>query len=129
MSLSATASAPSTQPDPGIVLAKATLKAATLLGFTGTVLGKVVGLSEASISRIGMGGRPLQPNTKEGELAALLVRSFSALDAMVGNDPQRRIAWLTSHNQALNGTPKELMQSVQGLVHVTTYLDSMRTKL
>ena len=115
--------------DPGIVLAKATLKAATLLGFTGTVLGKVIGLSEASISRIGMGGRPLQPSTKEGELATLLVRAFTALDAMVGNDPQRRLAWLTSHNKALNGTPKELMQSVQGLVQVTGYLDGMRTKI
>lgn len=127
--MSATEPVPNTQPDPGIVLAKATLKAATLLGFTGTVLGKVIGVSEASISRIGMGGRPLQPNSKEGELAALLVRSFSALDAMVGNDPQRRVAWLTSHNKALNGVPKELMQTVQGLVLVTGYLDSMRTKI
>ena len=125
----APATAQTTQPDPGIVLAKATLKAATLLGFTGTVLGKVIGLSEASISRIGMGGRPLQPNTKEGELATLLVRTFSALDAMVGNDPQHRLAWLTSHNKALNGTPKELMQTVQGLVQVTGYLDGMRTKI
>ena len=124
-----TASVPPPPLDPGIVLAKATLKAATLLGFTGTVLGKVIGLSEASISRIGMGGRPLQPTTKEGELAALLVRAFSALDAMAGNDSQRRIAWLTSHNKALNGTPKELMQTVQGLVQVTVYLDGMRTKI
>ncbi|MEO5796630.1 MAG: antitoxin Xre/MbcA/ParS toxin-binding domain-containing protein [Rhodoferax sp.] len=127
--MSVPAPAPTNPPDPGIVLAKATLKAATLLGLTGTVLGKVLGLSEASISRIGMGGRPLHPHSKEGELAALLVRSFSALDAMVGNDPQRRLAWLTSHNKALNGTPKELLQSVQGLVQVTAYLDSMRTKI
>jgi hypothetical protein len=125
----ASAPEPISPHDPGIVLAKATLKAATLLGFTGTVLGKVIGLSEASISRIGMGGRPLQPNTKEGELAALLVRTFSALDAMVGNDPQRRIDWLTSHNLALHGTPKDLMQTVQGLVQVTGYLDGMRTKI
>ena len=125
----ATAPAPSTPPDPGIVLAKATLKAATLLGFTGTVLGKVIGLSEASISRMGMGGRPLQPNTKEGELAALLVRAFSALDAIVGHDPQRRLAWLGSHHKVFNATPKELMQTVQGLVQVTAYLDSMRSKI
>lgn len=111
------------------MLAKATLKAAILLGFTGTVLGKMVDLSEASISRIGMGGRPLQPNTKEGELAVLLVHTFSALDAMVGNDPQRGLAWLSSHNKAFNGRPKDLMQTVQGLVQVTGYLDGMRTKI
>ncbi|WP_367848359.1 antitoxin Xre/MbcA/ParS toxin-binding domain-containing protein [Rhodoferax sp. WC2427] len=127
--MSATAPVPPPSPDPGMVLAKATLQAATLLGFTGTVLGKVIGLSEASISRIGTGERPLQPSTKEGELAALLVRAYAALDAMVGSDPQRRLAWLTSHNKALNGTPKELVQTVQGLVQVTSYLDSMRAKL
>lgn len=48
---------------------------------------------------------------------------------MVDGDPQRRLAWLTSHNKALNGTPKELMQTVQGLVQVTSYLDSMRAKI
>ncbi|BDT70095.1 hypothetical protein os1_42870 [Comamonadaceae bacterium OS-1] len=125
----AAASVPPTPSDPGMVLAKATLQTATLLGFTGTVLGKVIGLSEASISRIGTGERPLQPSTKEGELAALLVRAFAALDGMVDGDPQRRLAWLTSHNKALNGTPKELMQTVQGLVQVTSYLDSMRAKI
>lgn len=124
-----TASAPPHPSDPGAVLARATLQAASLLGFTGTVLGKVIGLSEASISRIGTGDRPLQPATKEGELAALLVRSCCALDAMVGSDPQHRLAWLTSYNKALNGAPKELMQTVQGLVQVTSYLDSMRAKI
>nr|WP_315244363.1 MbcA/ParS/Xre antitoxin family protein [uncultured Albidiferax sp.] len=124
-----TASAPLHPSDPGIVLAKATLQAASLLGFTGTVLGKVIGLSEASISRIGTGERPLQPTSKEGELAALLVRSCCTLDAMVGSDPQHRLAWLGSYNKALNGAPKELMQTVQGLVLVTSYLDSMRAKV
>lgn len=125
----ATASVPTPPTDPGTVLAKATLQAANLLGFTGTVLGKVIGLSEASISRIGTGERPLQPSTKEGELAVLLVRTCTALDGMVGGDPQHRLAWLGTYNHALNGTPKELMQTVQGLVQVTSYLDSMRAKI
>nr|WP_315188674.1 MbcA/ParS/Xre antitoxin family protein [uncultured Albidiferax sp.] len=125
----ATASTALPSCEPGTVLAKATLQAASLLGFTGTVLGKVLGLSEASISRIGTGERPLQPTTKEGELAALLVRSCCALDAMVGSDPQHRLVWLCSYNKALNGAPKELMQTVQGLVLVAHYLDSMRAKI
>lgn len=57
----AAASVPPTPSDPGMVLAKATLQTATLLGFTGTVLGKVIGLSEASISRIGTGSDRCSP--------------------------------------------------------------------
>jgi Protein of unknown function (DUF2384) len=125
--MKATASVP--QPDPGMVLAKATMRAATLLGFTGAALSKVIGLSEASVSRLGAGEKPIAPGSKEGELAALLVRIYRSLDAMVGNDHTRRSAWLSTHNEVLHGTPRQMMQSVQGLVQVATYLDSMRARI
>lgn len=120
------AKASAVQPDPGAVLVKATLRASALLGLTGASLGKIIGLSEASVSRLTKGKRPLQPETKEGELAALLVRAFRSLDALVGNDEKRRLEWLNSYNHGVNGTPKELIQSAQGLVRVVTYLDGMR---
>ena len=118
--------ASSTQLDPGEVLAKATIRASALLGLTGSALGKIIGMSEASVSRLAKGERPLQPQTKEGELATLLVRAYRSLDALVGNDEKRRLEWLNSYNQGVNGTPKELIQSAQGLVRVVSYLDGMR---
>jgi hypothetical protein len=59
-------------------------------------------------------------------LAALLVRLYRSLDALVGNDDGRRRAWMTTHNDALNGVPRELIQRVQGLVATVAYLDGMR---
>jgi hypothetical protein len=115
--------------DPAAVLAKATVRVAHVLGLNGGLLGKIIGLSEASISRLNRGERPLAPSSKEGELAALLVRLYRSLDALVGHDEKSRLAWLGSYNHALNGIPKELIQSAQGLVQVVMYLDAMRAPL
>ena len=112
--------------DPGQVLAKATSRTAALLGLTGAALARTIGLSEPTISRLLRGERPLQPSSKEGELAALLVRTYRALDALVGNDDRKRAAWMTSHNRALGGVPRELIQTVEGLVATLAYLDGQR---
>jgi len=86
----------------------------------------VIGVSEATVSRLARGERPLPPQSKEGQLAALLVRMFRSLDALVGNDAAQAAAWMGSHNDALNGVPRELIESPQGLVTAVLYLDSMR---
>ena len=112
--------------DPGLVLGKATGRASALLGLSGAGLAKVIGASEATVSRIVRGERGLDPASKEGELAALLVRLYRSLDALVGNDESRRRAWMTSYNDALNGVPKELILRAQGLVATVAYLDGMR---
>lgn len=114
------------QVQPGQVLAKATARAATLLGLSGAALSRVIGVSEPTVSRLLRGDRALAPASKEGELAALLVRVYRSLDALVGNDDGKRAAWMGSHNDALGGVPRELIQSVEGLVAVLCYLDGMR---
>lgn len=117
---------PKTQPDPGLVLAKATTRAAALLGLTGAALSRVIGVSEPTVSRVLRGQRPLMPTSKEGELAALLVRTYRSLDALVGSDDGKRSAWMTSHHRALGGVPRELIQTAEGLVATLNYLDGMR---
>lgn len=108
------------------VLAKATWRAAQMLGLSGAALARVIGVSESTVSRFARGERPLSPQSKEGQLAALVVRLFRSLDALVGNDTVKAAAWMSSHNQALNGVPRELIESPQGLVTAVIYLDSMR---
>lgn len=108
------------------VLSKATWRAARNLGLSGAALARVIGLSEASVSRLGRGEWDVSPGSKEGQLAALLVRLFRSLDAIVGNDAGKVIAWMTSPNQALNGIPRELIESPQGLVQTLQYVDAMR---
>ncbi len=111
------------------VLAKATGRAAQLLGLSGAALARVLGLSEPTVSRVLRGQRGLAPRSKEGELAALLVRVYRSLDALVGNDAAARRAWMSSHHDVLAGVPRELIQTAQGLVVTLAYLDGMRGRL
>ena len=117
---------PSADPTPAAVLTKAVLRATELLELSGAALARTLGVSEASVSRLVSGARTIDPKSKEGELALLLVRVYRSLDALVGADPAQRKAWLQSHNRGLNGKPTELIQSAAGLVAVVAYLDAMR---
>jgi len=117
--------APAAQPAAEVVLTKAVLRAAELLQLPGAALARTLGVSEASISRLSA-GRTIDPKSKEGELALLLVRVYRSLDALVGTDAAQRKAWLHSHNRGLNGRPVDLIQGAAGLVAVVGYLDAMR---
>jgi len=114
------------QPAAEAVLTKAVLRAGEHLALPGAALARILGVSEASISRLASGARSIDPQSKEGELALLLVRVYRSLDALVGTDAAQRKAWLHSHNRALNGRPADLIQRADGLVSVLTYLDAMR---
>jgi hypothetical protein len=72
------------------------------------------------------GVRGIEPSSKEGELALLLVRVFRSLDALVGGNDAKRLAWMNSYNKALNGTPADLIKTAEGLVRTLAYLDGLR---
>src|SRR5215218_9818773 len=97
--------APAAQPAPNAVLTKALLRAAALLEVSSASLARILGVSEASVSRLASGARSVDPASKEGELALLLVRVYRSLDALVGTDAVQRKAWMQSHNRALNASP------------------------
>jgi transcriptional regulator with XRE-family HTH domain len=120
------ASHPASRPDAAAVLTKALLRAAGLLGLSSAALARVLGVSEASVSRLTSGARTIDPASKEGELALLLVRVYRSLDALVGTDAAQREAWMQGHNRALNGRPVDLIERAAGLVGVLAYLDAMR---
>ena len=112
--------------DPGFILAKATIRSATLLGITGRHLAEVIGSSESTVSRVASGERPLPPESKPGQMAALVIRIYRSLDALVGNDADKRMRWISSYNDALHAIPREAMLTPEGLVRVVTYLDGAR---
>lgn len=114
------------QIDPGYVLAKATTRASDLLGLSGAALSRVIGVSEPTVSRLAKGQRGLDPHSKEGQLSLLLVRVYRSLDALVGTDGEKRLAWMRSHNKALGGKPVNLIERPDGLVATLNYLDGMR---
>ena len=114
------------RPTEGAVVTKAALRAATHLGLTNKTLANVIGLSEATISRMRAGEYVLQPEQKPYELAVLFVRLYRSLDAIVGGDDAVATAWLKNPNTALQGEPGRLMQTVPGLMNVIQYLDARR---
>lgn len=115
-------------PSPAGVVTKAVTRAASALGLTQRELARVLGVSEATVSRL-THGKTLDPEKKEGELALLLVRIFRSLDALVGGSAEAARAWFSAENLHLGGVPRERVQTTEGLVHVAQYLDAVRGKL
>jgi transcriptional regulator with XRE-family HTH domain len=115
--------------DRSAILSKATLRAAERLGLSGRQLAGIVGVSEATISRIRRGDAVFDDGTKPFQLAALLVRAFRSLDAITGGDEAVARAWVAAPNAALGARPVERMATVQGLVDVVAYLDARRAPL
>ena len=112
-------------PNPTAVLAKAVTRAADQLGISQQLLGKILGLSPATVSRLCAGSYQLDPKRKEWDLALLFVRAYRSLDSIVGDTKSAR-AWLGSENRALNARPIDLLSDTEGLVRVVHYLDASR---
>jgi hypothetical protein len=115
-------------PMPDSVLAKAAISASERLGLRNKQLAEIIGTSEASISRL-RGGRGLDPDRKEGELALLFLRVYRSLDTLVGGDDVKARDWLHATNDHIGGIPAERIRTVEGLVDVVQYLDAMRGRL
>ena len=108
------------------VATKAVMRAAGRLRISNKALARIIGLSQATVSRMGSGSYTLTPGDKAFELSLLFVRLFRALDTLAGGDEAVACAWLRNENAALGGTPLALIQSVSGLNHVLGYLDARR---
>ena len=122
--------APKPQTHPAVsdsaLMTKATIRAAERLGVKAKVLARIIGVSEATVSRMKQGDYPLEPTQKPFELAVLFVRLFRSLDAMTAGDEKVAAAWLANDNTALNGKPIDLVQTISGLGNVIQYLDARR---
>ncbi|MFZ0458813.1 MAG: antitoxin Xre/MbcA/ParS toxin-binding domain-containing protein [Rhodoplanes sp.] len=108
------------------VVTKATLNAASKLRITNKLLANIIGVSEATVSRMYSGRYLLQSEQKSFELAVLFVRLYRSLDAIVGGDDAVASTWLKSRNTVLDGEPIAFIQTVPGLMNVIQYLDARR---
>ena len=94
------------------------------MGLKRDELADVLGRDRSSISRSGV-----DPTSKAGELATLLIRCFRSLAVMVDDNPEQMREWLETPNHHTGGVPREQIKSVDGLVTVCEYLDAIRGKV
>jgi transcriptional regulator with XRE-family HTH domain len=113
----------------GRTLSKATLRAAESLGLTQSELAPILGVSTSTVSRLASGALVLAQEQKTWELAALFVRLYRSLDALVGSNQGQARAWLDSANAGLGGVPRNLIARTEGLVRVVQYLDAARGRI
>lgn len=119
-----------TETDPGRVLSKALMRAAELAGLKQGEVAEIIGVSASFVSRMKDGGAALQPGSKAFQLAALLLRAWRSLDAIVGSSDEAARRWLRIENIGLEGQrPVDLMLTPYGLARVCDYLDSRRGRL
>lgn len=113
---------------PDAVLAKAALNAAAELGLKQADLAAVLGLHRTAVSRLKR-NPTLDPESKQGELALMLVRLARALFALTGGDEAWIRHFMQTPNKITGGVPAEQIKSVQGLVTVLQFVDAIRGKV
>lgn len=110
-----------------LVISRATVRSAGILGLSNAILSRVLGLSESQVSRISRDQATLEG--KAQELGLLFVRLFRGLEGILGNDDVAARAWLTTPNTALRAKPLDMIQTVQGLMEAVLYVDSRRAEI
>lgn len=111
------------EPEKKSVLAKALLNAGKSLGLTQDEIGAVVGRDRSAFSR------GVEPESKSGELALMLIRCYRSLYAMVGGDEETMKHWMQTSNKYFNAIPATEIKTIAGLVAVVDYLDAIRGKV
>jgi hypothetical protein len=109
--------------DLSMTLSKAFLNAGKALGLSQDELGQIVGRDRTTFRR------GLDPESKPGELALLLIRIYRGLYALVGGHDEGMKHWMHTLNRHTGGIPSEQVKTVAGLVHIVEYLDAMRGKV
>jgi len=108
------------------LVTKALMRAAHRLDLSNKVISRIIGVSEASVSRMKDGRYLLPEGSKAFELSLLLIRLFRSLDALTGGDDRVSSTWMKAKNTLLQATPVERIQTVTGLSEVIGYVDARR---
>ena len=122
--------APPATPSEGAVgdnelLLQAVSRAADELSLSRTALARVLGKDRTTLTR----AKGIDPASKTGELALLLIRVYRSLSVLVGNDRQLLRHWFHTANLHTGGVPAEQVQRTEGLVAIVQYLDAMRAPI
>lgn len=119
---------PQPKPAAEAVLAKAVLRAAEQLGLKQAELAAVLGMHRTAISRLKTTSS-LDPDSKQGELALLLLRLARALFALTGGDQEWIRHFMRTPNKITGGIPATQIETIQGMTTVLQFVDAIRGKV
>jgi len=111
------------------VLTSAIIRIAKFWNMSNAKLGTVLGLSQATASRLKAGTTLLDPASKSFEAGQFLLRLFRGLDALLGSDDEVAKSWLATPNLDLAARPVDLIDSIRGLITVCDYVDAHRARV
>ena len=111
------------------MLTKAVVRAAALLELTQKELAGILGLSEATVSRLFAGRYLLARRARRNGSSRACSCACSARSTRCGATARKRAPGSRAPNLALAAAPRELLGSVEGLVRVVDYLDAARGRV
>jgi hypothetical protein len=113
------------EPNRAAVLANALLNAGHRLGLNHTEIAAVLGLHRTAISRLKQ--RPkINPESKHGELALMLIRIYRALHALTDGNPQWMQHFMRTPNSLTGEVPAQQIQEIDGLMKVMFCVESLQ---
>ncbi len=116
------------KPTQEVVLAKAIVKAAEQLGLKQAEAAKAIGIHRTAFSRL-KSNPALDPDSKEGQLALIVIRIARALFALTGGDEKWIKRFMHTRNKMTGGVPAEQIASIEGLMAVLRFVDAIRGKV
>ena len=109
------------------VLGKAVLRAAEHLHLSQSQLARVLGMDVVAITQL-QNQTEIDPNSKQGKLALLLIRLYQALYTLTGGDREWIDHFLASENRVTGGIPANQIETMDGLISILNFIESIRAK-
>ncbi|GAB7127991.1 antitoxin Xre/MbcA/ParS toxin-binding domain-containing protein [Amantichitinum ursilacus] len=113
-----------------VVMTKALVRTAERLDFRQSDLGRMLGLSGASVSRMVHGQYELNNHRPEWDTALTLIRLYRSLSSILGGQEDLIRRWMHTPNTDLGGVPADIIRrGAAGLFTVGLYLDGIRGRI
>ena len=116
-------------PSDGELLTTALARIADLWSLSNAKFGAILGVSQATASRLRSGASTLDPASKSFEAGQFLLRLFRSLDALMGSDDDAARRWLATANLDLGTKPIETIDTFRGLIALCDYVDGFRARV
>ncbi len=116
------------KPLPKVVLGKAIVNASKMLGLKQVEIAAALGMHRTTFSRL-KNNPSLDPTSKQGELALIVIRLSKDLFALTGGNERWIKKFMHTQNTMTGGVPVKQISSISGLMTVLRFVDGIQAKV